>query len=46
MLKDLYAAFGGSCYDDNPYKMAYNEGRRDVLIYIEERMGENEISKD
>ncbi len=43
ILKDLEEAFDGSCFDENPYKMAYNEGRRDVILYIHERMVEADV---
>ena len=46
ILKDLDQAFGGSCFDENPITMAYKEGRRDVLLYIAERMSDNDISED
>jgi hypothetical protein len=40
VLDDLEEAFNGSCYDDNPYRMAYKEGQRDALLYIKERINE------
>lgn len=41
VLEDLEESFGGSCFNENPITMAYKEGRRDVLLYIRERLTEN-----
>ena len=46
VYKDLKEAFDGSCFDENPVTMAYKEGARDVLLYINERLTENAISED
>ncbi len=46
VLEDLQEAFGGSCFNENPYTMAYKEGRRDVLLYIQERLTENVLSEN
>jgi len=40
VLEDLRDAFDGDLIDDNPYVMACNVGKRDVIKYIEERMEE------
>lgn len=43
ILRDLEEAFDGSCFDENPFKMAYREGQRDVILYIHERMVEADV---
>lgn len=40
VLKDLRSAFDGNLIHENPYIMACNIGKRDVIKYIEERMDE------
>lgn len=44
ILTDLKEAFDGDCFDENPYVMARKCGARDVLLYIEERIKDYEIS--
>ena len=46
VYKDLIELFDGSCFDENPTTMAYKEGKRDVMLYIQERLNEHAISED
>lgn len=45
VLQDLEEAFNYRCFDENPYKMAYLEGKRDVVLYIKERIAEYELER-
>lgn len=35
VFRDLQRAFGGSCFNENPFVMAKMEGSREVLLKIE-----------
>jgi hypothetical protein len=41
ILADLEAECSGSGFDDNPYRTAFNLGKKELLDYIKERMNEN-----
>ena len=36
VLNDMRIKYCQSCFDENPYRMAYRSGQRDVVMEIEE----------